>query len=143
MIREFYLDRDLQKMAEIHAANELPPQCLPNLEIEDQETKTKIPNPLFVVKSVLEHEGVPAMMCFLKLSAEIYLLVDHTVGTPEQRWEWLQDFKNHIAQSAWQLGLEQITCWVPEEIEESFSKRLVDLGFEKSPWRSYSLNLED
>jgi len=143
VIREFYFDRDIKRMVEIHAASGLPPECLPNLEIVDQEKNITIPNPLYIVKAVMEHEDRPAMMCFLKLTAEIYLLVDHSIGTPEKRWEWLQEFTNYIARSAWEHGLEQLTCWVPQEIEESFAKRLKDLGFRRSPWTSYTLNLED
>jgi len=141
MIRPFE-DRDFTTAQQIHAANGLDQCCLPDLTIITPTGKQEA-NPLFVVKSVYEHEGKPALMSFLKITSELYLLVDHAVGTPEQRWEWLQEFKEHMKREAWRLGLEQMTCFVPPDIETSFEKRLRDLGFVKSPWQSYTLNIED
>lgn len=141
MIREFQ-DEDVKVARTIHAANELPENCFPNLTIKTPTGKEE-PNPLFVVKSIYEHEGKPALMSFLKVTSELYLLVDHSVGTPEERWAWLQEFKEHMKHEAWRLGLEQMTAFVPREIEASFEKRLLDLGFVKSPWQSYTLNLEE
>lgn len=139
MIRAFE-SGDLDRLKEIQAANNLPPQCFPNLVIErDGE---EIPNPLFVVKAVYEHEGKSAMMSFVKGTAELYLFLDHSIGTPEERWEWLKEFKEYVAHEAWLLGLEQISAWIPNDIEPAFAKRLEEMGFIKSPWSCYSLNLE-
>jgi hypothetical protein len=141
MIRNFE-DSDIEKAREVHAANELPATCFPNLTQTSSAGKEE-PNPLFVVKSVYEHEGRPALFSFLKITSELYLLVDHTVGTPEERWTWLQEFKEHVKCEAWRLGLEQMTAFVPREIEASFEKRLLELGFIRSPWQSYTLNIEE
>ncbi len=141
MIRPFE-DHDVATARQIHEANGLDERCFPELTITTPKGNEE-PNPLFVVKSVYEHEGKPALMSFLKITSELYLLVDHAVGTPEQRWEWLQEFKEHMKREAWRLGLEQMTCFVPQDIEASFEKRLHDLGFVKSPWQSYTLNIED
>jgi hypothetical protein len=140
MIREF-TDEDEARAREIHAESGLDERCFPNLTIDTSTGKA--PNALFLTKAVYEHEGSPAMMSFLKATSELYLLVDHRVGTPEERWEWLKELKEHMKYEAWKLGLEQMTCFVPTEIEKSFEKRLEDLGFIKSPWQSYTLNLED
>lgn len=136
MIREFE-SSDFEKARIIHAANALPENCLPNLTISTGES-----NALFVTRAVYEYQGIPVIMAFLKLTAEVYVLVDHTVGTPEERWQWMQELNEHIKQEAWKLGLEQITAWIPTEIEESFSKRLLEMGYVKSPWSAYTLNLE-
>jgi hypothetical protein len=140
MIRSFDLDTDVERAKEIHAANELPKNCFPNLTITDKDGKT-VPNPLFIEKLVLEHEGHPALMSFLKVTSEVYLLVDHTIGTPEERWIWLEELKEFMANRAAAHGLEQMTAWIPREIEDSFAKRLEALGFVKSPYQSYTLNL--
>lgn len=140
MIRNFDFDSDQERAKQIHAANELPENCFPNLTITDKDGKT-IPNPLFIEKLVLEHEGCPALMSFLRVTSEVYLLVDHTIGTPEERWIWLQELKEFMAARAAQHGLEQMTAYVPADIDASFEKRLEDLGFVKSPWVSYTLNL--
>lgn len=141
MIRKFE-DSDLPTVRAIHEANALPENCFPNLTIKTPGGKEEI-NPIFVTKAILEHEGKPALLSFLKITSELYLFVNHKVGTPEQRWEWLKELKEHMKQEAWKLGLEQMTCFVPPEIEASFEKRLIDMGFIKSPWQSYTLNLED
>lgn len=94
-----------------------------------------------MAKEVFEHDGCPAMATFLKGTSELYLLVNHTVGTPEQRWEWLLELTNHMRQKAWKLGLNEMTCWVQPEIEKSFAKRLVELGFVRSPWSSWTMTL--
>lgn len=140
MIRPFE-DSDVSAARAVHQANGLPENCFPNLTLPPENGETK-PNPLFVVKAVYEHEGRPALMSFLKLTSEVYLLVDHTIGTPEERWAWLVELKDHMKEEAWKLGLEQMTAFVPREIEESFAKRLLDLGFVRSPWQSYTLNIE-
>jgi hypothetical protein len=54
----------------------------------------------------------------------------------------LKEGMEHLKQEAWRKGFEQITAFVPPEVEESFAKRLIELGFQKSPWSSFTLNLE-
>ena len=141
MIRKFE-DADLQKVKEIQAANDLPAECLPDLVIEGAEGLPK-PNPLFVVKKVLEHDGKIAMMCFLKIRSELYFFIDHNVATPEERWEMLKEFTEDIRQEAWKLGLDQMTAFVPKDIDASFSKRLKEHGFIRTDeaWVPYSLNI--
>jgi len=139
-IRDFNED-DLEKAHAIHTANGLHENCFPNLIIRTAEGKDEA-NALFITRSVYEHDGKPAMMAFLKITAEIFLLVDHEMGTPEERWTWMQEFNAYIRHEAWKRGLEQLTCWIPPEIEESFAKRLTEMGYVKSPWTSWTLNLE-
>jgi hypothetical protein len=141
VIREFK-EGDIPLVEAIHKQNDLPANCLPNLMIVDKDGKT-VPNPLFITKQVFENDGKPVMMAFLKVTAEVFVFVDHTVGTPEERWAWMLEFNEHIKQQAWKHGLEQITAFVPPEIEQSFAKRLEDMGYIRSPWQSYTLNLEN
>lgn len=136
MIRYFDYERDTGAMNAIHEANGLPSNCLPDIGRVDSR------NPLFLFAGVYSNGEKPAMMAFLKVTSEVFLLVDHTVGTPEERWQWLRELTEWVKQEAWDRGLDQITAFVPPEIEESFAKRLLDLGFVKSPWQSYTLNLE-
>ena len=128
-IRELHVN-DLPILREIHRANGLDARCFPDLN-----------DPLFMAKEVFEYDGCPAMATFLKGTSELYLLVDHTVGTPEQRWEWLLELTNHMRQKAWKLGLNEMTCWIQPEIEKSFAKRLVELGFIRSEWHSWTMLL--
>lgn len=141
MIRHFDFS-EIEKAREIHKANGLDERCFPDLEVRTEKGDI-VPNPLFVVKEVFEHEGAPVLMSFLKITSELYLLVDHTVGTPADRWEWLKAFKEHMKVEAWRLGLDQMSCWIPPEIDKAFSKRLLELGFIKSPYVCYTLLIED
>lgn len=129
MIREF-ATTDLDRLREIHAANGLPEQCFPDLA-----------DPLVLVREVVEHEGAPVMAGFLTGTCEAYLLVDHEAGTPEMRWQWLQELTRRVSRLAWEKGLEQITVWLPPELVDSFEKRLLALGFLRSEWQSYTLPL--
>lgn len=138
--REFTLE-DLPAALEIHKNAELDPRCFPDLMIEDKDGK-QIQNPLFITKAVYEQKGKPALMSFLKVTSELYLLVDHEVGTPEERWEWLKEFKEYMQREAWKHGLDQMTAFIPTDMEKSFGPRLIDMGFVRSPWQSYTLNLE-
>lgn len=140
MIRDFQ-PSDIAAARAIHAANELHANCFPNITIATPAGKEEL-NPIFTVNKVYEHDGKPALMSFLKITSELYLLVDHTVGTAEERWEWLKELKEEMQQRAWHLGLEQMSAWIPADIEESFAKRLCEMGFVKSPWSCYTLNLE-
>lgn len=130
MIREFTVN-DVPNARRVHEANGLPEECFPNLA-----------DPLFVHKAIFCVDGRAAMSCFLKGTSELYLLVDHEIGTPEERWKWLVEFKEYMREAAWHLGLDQMTAFVPPEIEESFGKRLLDLGFVKSRFVPYTLNIE-
>jgi len=95
-----------------------------------------------LVKAVVEENGKTVMAAFLRGASEIYLLVDHRHSTPEARWQLLQELKDHLCREAWSLGLDQMTAWIPPEIDKSFSKRLEELGFQRSTWQSYTLNIE-
>lgn len=141
MTRE-YTPSDLGRLMQIHTENGLPPNCFPELVIVEARTGRIVSNPLFLVKEVIEHEGQPVMGGFLKATSEAFVIVDHTAGTPEQRWEWLQAITKTVAQKAWARGLDELTVWIPPELLDSFEKRLLALKFVRSPWVSYTLKLD-
>jgi hypothetical protein len=140
LIRNFQNEDEVSILELLHA-NELPEECLPDLTIRNAEGKI-VPNPLFVVKRVFDHDGHAAMLCFLKIRSELYFFVDHTVGTPEERWEMLKEFTEDMKVEAAKQGLDQMTAFVPPEMAQSFGKRLEDLGFKNSGYVPYSLNIE-
>jgi hypothetical protein len=130
VIRPYDAKRDSGTLERLHKASNLPQTCLPNSD-----------DPLFLRIAVKEHEGRVVMASALRGACEIYVLVDHTVSTPQERMEWLREIKDYMVQEAFRLGLDQITAWVPTEMEANFGKRLIELGFSRSPWQSYTLNL--
>jgi hypothetical protein len=129
VIREF-LTSDMLRVQEIHEENGLPENCFPDLA-----------DPLFIVKLAVEHDEKPVMVAALKGASELFLLVDHNAGTPEERWEWLQQLTEEMKSRAYALGLDQMSCWIPPEIVVSFEKRLIQLGFKESEWRCFTCNL--
>lgn len=130
MIRA-YEKKDKEHLATIHGANGLPPQCLPNFD-----------DPLILHTGVVDVDGKPVMSCSIRGTCELFLLVDHTAGTPEERWEWMKELREYIVHEAWRLGLDEMSCWIPSTIEDSFADRLLEMGFVKSPWSCYTLRLE-
>jgi hypothetical protein len=140
MIRAF-TEKDLAAAREIHKASGLPDNCFPNLYIQNERGEL-VWNPLFMINAVVENpEGRAAMMAFTKIQGELFLLLDHEAASPEELWKWLQEFKAYMAHEAWKHGLEQLSAWVPEKVEASFAKRLRDLGFVKSSYVCWTLNL--
>lgn len=123
MIIRPFVGNDLEALKGIHNNNELPSVCMPDPS-----------NPLFFVQQVVEHEGVPALAAFLKLTCEPFLLVDHRASTPEWRWQALKALNDTVTAAAMSHGLEEMTAWVPPDLEKSFGGRMLELGFKKSPW---------
>ena len=128
-IRDF-TPSDLERLQFIHESNGLPSNCFPDTT-----------DPLFIVKQVVDDDGRPVMGGFISLTAEAYLVVDHTAGTPDQRWQWLQQLTKVVSDKAYLRGLNALTVWIPPELLDSFEKRLLDLGFRRSPWQSFTLPL--
>jgi hypothetical protein len=122
---------DYEAIKRIHEASGLPENCLPDLE-----------NPLFILKeAVYDHRGNIAQAAFLKMTGEIYLLVDHNAENPEWRWDMLQKLAAFGLAKAHKHGIDDCTCWIPPEARW-FERRVLALGFEKSPWPSYTARLK-
>ena len=65
----------------------------------------------------------------LRLTAEAYLLLDPTAGTPRERWQWLVALHEATRRDAWQRGLEDVHAWLPPSIAQKFGRRLSKLGW--------------
>jgi hypothetical protein len=135
MIRE-YNALDEKALKEIHIRSGLPANCWPNLS-----------NPLYLVRLVDTEGNRVVQGGFIKLTGEAYLLLDHNYDTPERRWQILQDLTVKALAEAAQPrfgslalagGLEDVSAWLPPPLVKSFWPRLKSLGFEPSPWASYT-----
>lgn len=129
LIRD-YNSEDLEAVKSIHASNALPNACLPDPE-----------NPLFVLGQVVESKGQVAMAVNVKLNGELFLTLDHSAGTPQELWIALQAISESICAAASAKGLDQLTAWLPPELEESFGKRMLEMGYMRSKWICYTRNL--
>jgi hypothetical protein len=147
-VRE-YTEHDLEALQAIHSAQGFE-YTLPDLR-----------NPLFVTKLVLA-ENAPAngkQACeefiasngqsgkiigaaLLRLTAEAYLLLDPTAGTPRERWQWLLALHAAAERDAWQRGLEDVHAWLPPAIAKKFGKRVERLGWLRDDtWTPYCRRL--
>jgi len=141
-IRE-YQESDLAALRAIHAAQGFD-YPLPDLR-----------NPLFVTKLILskaheENESHQAELqqeqiigaALLRLTAEAYLLLDPTAGTPSERWQWLLQLHAATERDAWQRGLEDVHAWLPPPIAHKFGKRIEHLGWRRDDtWTPYCKRL--
>lgn len=104
----------------------------------------KFPNlssPLFISRKVCEDETGKVLGCVVvKLQGECYLFLPPD-GKPAEKLEAINKLNESVATDCYSKGLDQITGWIPIEIEEKFSKRLTKLGFIKSKWNSWTKNL--
>lgn len=125
------IEADWPIIRKMHADSGLPLACLPDLH-----------NPLFRVKIAAVHEGKAVQAGFVKLTGEAFVLLDHGYGTPQERWDTLALLISSGLAEAARIGLDQVTCWLPPEVEAAFGKRLEALGFIRSPWISYTANLK-
>jgi hypothetical protein len=139
MIREYH-KLDGAQLKAIHVKSGLPANCWPNLD-----------NPLYIVKLVGTEKNRVVQGGFIKLTGEAYVLVDHNYDTPEKRWEILQELtikalheaaKPNFGSLALAEGLEDVSAWLPPSLVKSFWPRLKTLGFEPSPWQSYTALLK-
>jgi hypothetical protein len=147
-VRE-YTEHDLEALQAIHSAQGFE-YTLPDLK-----------NPLFVTKLVLA-ENAPAHgyqageelgsshsqsgrivgAALLRLTAEAYLLLDPSAGTPRERWQWLLALHAAAERDAWQRGLEDVHAWLPPPIARKFGKRIERLGWLRDDtWTPYCRRL--
>jgi len=129
-----YTDSDLEELRRIHAAQSFP-YAFPDLR-----------NPLFVTKIVLT-DGKDANetirgAALLRLTAEAYLLLDPSQGSPRERWQSLLALHAAAQQDAWQRGLEDVHAWLPPAIAKKFGRRIERLGWLRDDaWTPYCKRL--
>lgn len=125
---------DLDALQTIHATQNFP-YAFPDLS-----------NPLFVSKIVLT-DGEPGNdkilgAALLRLTAEAYLLLDPSQGTPRQRWQSLLALHEAARAGAWHRGLEDVHAWLPPAIAKKFGRRLASLGWLRDDaWTPYCKRL--
>lgn len=93
--------------------------------------------PLFVVKKVVERDGKVIAACALRIEVETYLWCG---GEPDDKMTAMLAMQPDILQEAWLLGIDNLVCWIPEDVEARFSKRLKQLGWarDRDGWHSWS-----
>jgi len=64
-------------------------------------------------------------------SEQLDLVIDREFGDPQKRWGVLVDLIAGGASYLRAMGTRSMHCFVPREIERSYGKRLMSIGFEK------------
>lgn len=128
MIRD-YRAEDFEQVKALHEASGIDYK-MPDLDA-----------PLFVVKKVVEVDGRVVACCALRIECETYLWCG---GGPEEKMDAMLAMQPEILEEAWLLGIDNLVCWLPQDIERRFEKRLKQLGWEpcRDGWHSWSRNTE-
>ena len=126
MIRA-YRESDIDAIKRIHRASGLPETCFPPLQSAN-----------CIVKVVAEDSQGITQAGFVKLTGEAFVLVDHSRRSSQERWETLQRLVARGLKDSADYGIDDVSAWIPPEIEPSFGKRLEALGWIRSPWRNYT-----
>ena len=99
-------------------------------------------DPIFLSKLVVEDDaGQPVMASLVRLTAEVYLLMDRSAAPPKARWERLLALHASAERHARARGLDDAHAFLPPQVERAFARRLVRLGWVKDPWAAYCKKL--
>lgn len=108
----------------------------------------KFPNldsALFLVKKVIEVEGVVRQVVAAYIQVEYYLFADKTEwGTPEQKLECIRKLDKAVTEECWLKGVDEAVLYLPPGMER-FGERLTeDFGFNKARdgWVHYTKRTE-
>ncbi len=99
-------------------------------------------DPVFAVSSVVE-DGEAQMAAFLKITAESYLFVNPEYADPLARWQTLLRVHEDVKRQATDLGLSEVTCWLPPNLSRAFQRRLRKLGWQEEPeeWKRRAFHI--
>jgi hypothetical protein len=125
MILRQYRESDLERLKEIHRKQgfEYP---MPDLS-----------DPTFITGAVME-DGEAQSALFLRLTAEAYLFMDPTAGTPRDRWQSFLELHENARAMALKIGLQDVHAFLPPNLGTGFDRRLKKLGWGSDTWRVYS-----
>lgn len=124
-----YRPEDFESLKKIHEQGGLD-YNFPNIE-----------TPLFFVKKVMEIEGKVVGAVLWRMEAETYLLLDKESGlTPQENMEVLRELQAEGLNELWMQGIDNCVAWIPKGVEKYFSKRLLQLGWNKDRegWHTWS-----
>lgn len=103
----------------------------------------KMPNlnePLFLVKKVLEVDGVVRMVLGMRIELECYLWADSSDwADPEEKLVAIGIMDREGMAEAWLKGVDDAVLYLPPGMDR-FGERLEKLGFTspREGWRAYS-----
>lgn len=99
----------------------------------------------FVSHRVIEDEQGIAMACFLRRTAEAYLIKDPAWRTPAWRMEAFRQLHLTCVGDAKAEHVQDIVAFLPPTVTKSFGRRLDKLGwatYRQEMWKPYSYPVE-
>ena len=96
---------------------------------------------LFVVKKVLEVDGVVRQAVGFRVEVETYLWSDPSDwALPEEKFLGLKALQAESMHALMTKGVDTCECWVPHSVDKYFAKRMTELGWtpDREGWRSWS-----
>ena len=101
-------------------------------------------DPLFVVRKVLEVNGVIVGATVARVEFEVYLWLDPELN-PAEKNAAMHLMQPELVRDCRLLGAENLVCWIPENVEKKFAKRLNELGWklDRDGWRTWSRSTQD
>lgn len=126
LIRQF-TDDDLQALKRMHSRQGFE-YAFPDVS-----------DPIFVSKLVLEDDDSRiAMASLARLTCEMYLMIDPSLGTPQDRFLGINALHQAGERDLISRGLDDAHAWLPPEISRRFGKRLEALGWVRDDkWTPY------
>ena len=99
-------------------------------------------DPLWHIKLVGEQDGKIVNAAFAHLTAEVYGFFDQKAGTPRERYRNFLALHEAGCEIAYRTGgLSDLHAWLPPQIEKSFGRRLMKLGWKRPLWTCYAKDL--
>ena len=95
--------------------------------------------PLIEAKAIVhdEHTGVVLGAGAIKRVGEAFLWLDIHAST-RQKVKAIRALNKIMVDAGKVLTLEEITAWIPAELEPQFAHMLGSLGWQKSPWPTWT-----
>lgn len=139
MIERPMIPEDVTSVTELHRA------CGLEYELPDLNCRSML------VKHVIEDEGKVPMAALVRMTAEMYLLVDAKWRSPAWRSQAFSRLEHGVEERLSHLYLQSTAhpfesarhvedecCWMPPVLEKSFGRRLMRYGWLKNEWPTYS-----
>jgi hypothetical protein len=127
MIRD-YDSTDLPEIIELHKRQGFD-YPLPDLS-----------SPLVLIHKVREIDGHVVAACFLRITAETYLLCE---GSPVVKGRAIEELQPAVDRAAFEKGLSEYVCVLPPEIAEQFGPVLERIGWERArSWPLYQRSVD-
>lgn len=124
MIVRHMIDADAASVERLHQAMKMPYR-LPDF------------GPLYVVKNVAQN-GSPEIIAAagIKLIGEAFLWISPSESVMK-RVEAINQLSARCLHDARAAGLDEVSAWIPAEMEPRFAPMLESLGWQKSPWPTW------